>query len=176
MLLLVGGKYKDIIESTYNKNFLKVYRFFYYKILSKEKAEDLTSSVFVDLIDKLGKQHEIENIEKYLFGIAKIKFLEHLKNKYKTAHLDYEEFNEQRFGIYMEDFVEEIDQKPTIEDKALGFIDRLPEKQKIVIRKRLIEKKSLGEICKDLKKDMNYVKTTQKRGLKKLREMVACTL
>jgi RNA polymerase sigma factor (sigma-70 family) len=55
----------------------------------------------------------------------------------------------------------------------------LPEKQRIVISLRLIEKLSLKEIAQELGKNMNYVKTTQKRAIKNLKEIFAnnrCTL
>jgi DNA-directed RNA polymerase specialized sigma24 family protein len=38
---------------------------------------------------------------------------------------------------------------------------------------RLIEKMSLDEICEKLGKNMNYVKTTQKRGIRNLKFLIS---
>jgi DNA-directed RNA polymerase specialized sigma24 family protein len=50
---------------------------------------------------------------------------------------------------------------------------QLPEKQRLVLKMRLIDKCSLHDICANLNKDMNYVKTTQKRGLHNLKLLFA---
>jgi DNA-directed RNA polymerase specialized sigma24 family protein len=49
----------------------------------------------------------------------------------------------------------------------------LPDKQRAILMLRLVEKRSLSEICELTGKDMNYVRTTQKRGIARLRELVA---
>ena len=38
---------------------------------------------------------------------------------------------------------------------------------------RLIDNKPLATICQELDKDMNYVRTTQKRGISRLKELIA---
>ena len=160
------------LEQLYNKNFVKIYRFFYYKVLSKELAEDLTSESFMKFLAINKTKQDILNKEKYLFGVVKLVFLNHLRNKYnsiKTIPIE----TEQDFGAYVDNFIKEVDEEPTPEDLALKFIHKLPEKQKIVVKMRLIEKKSLKEICEILQKDMNYVKTTQKRALKNLKILLS---
>ena len=94
-----------------------------------------------------------------------------------------------RFGAELEslsDFedsvtttLEDFTEKTTPEEILLSRLVLLPEKQRTVISLRLIEKLSLKEIAKRLDKNMNYVKTTQKRALKNLKEIFAnnrCTL
>ena len=51
----------------------------------------------------------------------------------------------------------------------------LPEKQKALVQLRLIDKKTPSEISTEIEKDVNYVKTTLKRGYKNLRKYIACT-
>jgi RNA polymerase sigma-70 factor (ECF subfamily) len=167
------------IEILYDNNFKKLYRFFYYKLLSKELAQDLTSETFTTLIaGQKSNSVIIKNYEKYLFGIAKIIFCEHLKKKYQEPNfIDYEDAPdfEETVTSTLEDFTEER----TPEDILLSRLELLPKKQRAVISMRLIEKLSLKEIAQKLGKDMNYVKTTQKRAIKNLKEIFAnnrCTL
>lgn len=157
------------IEILYERYFEKIYRFFYYKTLNKEIAEDLTSHSFLTFIKQSKSQKEIQNPKNYLFGITKFTFLAYLKKKYKQ---ELPLLNED-FAVYIDNFLDEIDDKPTLEDKASKYIKMLPEKQKRVLHMRLIEKLSLAEIAAKLGKNMNYVKTTQKRGIKNLKKMLA---
>ncbi|MBN1916009.1 sigma-70 family RNA polymerase sigma factor [Candidatus Dojkabacteria bacterium] len=165
------GKLKSLdifIEDVYNTNFTKIYRFFYYKILSREKAEDLTSETFLIFMEKIREKKVIENPKSFLYGIAKIVFMRFLKQKYKEPVLIDDDSN---FFSYVEEFVREADQE-TPEERLLKYLDKIPEKQRTVIKLRLIKKLSLKEIALKLKKNMNYVKTTQKRAIKSLRKTI----
>jgi RNA polymerase sigma-70 factor (ECF subfamily) len=167
------------LTKIYDAHFRKIYRFFYYKILSRELAEDLTADTFMKFVEMSQTKTEhglhpeaIRDPVKYLYGIAKLVLLESLKNKYHSIHSIPIE-KEDDFGAYVESYLEEVDESPTPEELAAKSITQLPEKQKKVITMRLIEKKSLKEICEILGKDMNYVKTTQKRGLHNLKVIFA---
>ncbi|MDD3647030.1 MAG: sigma-70 family RNA polymerase sigma factor [Candidatus Dojkabacteria bacterium] len=160
------------IEIVYEQNIVQIYRFFYYKTLSKEKAEDLASETFLTFINQIKKNKTIGNPRNFLFGIAKNVFLKFLRKKYRDE-LTFDENHIENFAQYTQNFLQEIDQKPTLEDKALKFILKLPEKQKQVLYMRLMDKMKLNEIAEKLGKNMNYVKTTQKRGIKNLKKLIA---
>ncbi len=156
------------IEIIFDKNFTRIFRFFYYKVLSKEKAEDLVSETFLIFVEQVQKRKDIEKPENFLYGVAKVVFRRFLQKKYKEAK--FVQLDES-FMTQVEDYVNEVDKK-TPEELLLSFLDLIPEKQRRVIELRLIEKCSLQEICEKLGKDMNYVKTTQKRAIHSLRKAV----
>ncbi|OGK38175.1 hypothetical protein A3F60_03005, partial [Candidatus Roizmanbacteria bacterium RIFCSPHIGHO2_12_FULL_39_8] len=141
------------------------------KLLNKRIAEDLTSDVFTIFVKHIRENKPIDNIQAYLFGIAKNVFFMHLRKKYKEPVISYSEIYD--FSAYVlasheaknKDFMETLKQ----------YLPQLPEKQRIIITMRLIDKKSLSEIARELGKDMNYVKTTQKRAIHTLRKLIACT-
>lgn len=160
------------LKQFYSSHVEKVYKLFYYKLLKREKAEDLTSIVFMRFVESIRCENSIDNYTKFLYGIAKNVFLEYLREKYKSPFYEY---NELDFEKYADQYSEEIEEKESIEERALPYIEKLPESQKIVAKLRFIEKKELSEICTHLKRDMNYVKTTQKRAIASLRKLVACT-
>ena len=160
------------LEQLYNKHFRNIYRFFYYKVLHKEIAEDLTSESFLKFVNVIKTKSDILDHERYLFGVVKLVFLQYLRNKYKGLKTIPIE-KEQDFGAYVEEFIKEIDNKPTPEDVAIKYIEKLPQKQKQILQLRIIEKLSLKDIALKLNKDMNYVKTTQKRGIKNLKLLLA---
>lgn len=162
------------LEIIYDLHFKKIYKYFYYKVLSREIAEDLTSETFLTFVD-LTKKEEPENASAFLYGVAKNIFMRFLDKKYRmhfVSGIDLNQFGE------ISDFLSEIEkmeEKQTIEEYALKYIEKLPEKQKQVLKMRLIDKMSLDEISKALGKNMNHIKTTQKRGIKKLKQIIACT-
>jgi RNA polymerase sigma-70 factor, ECF subfamily len=149
----------------YHLYFDKVYKFFYYKFLHKETAEDLTSETFLIFIKKLKSGEQLDNVKTYLYGIAYKLFLKNLKIKYQlpTGNVDVN---------LIEEFVQDFENKLSPEDIISELLPEIPEKPREILYKRFIEKKSLTEICVETGKDMNYVKTTQKRGIHKIRELI----
>lgn len=119
-------------------------------------------------------ENESEQVAKaYLFGIAKLVFLEYLKQKY-TQQLPV--------GDQIDDFADHVKEfiNDNFEDeqrflRLQTLIEKLPEKQRQVASMRLIERLSLNEISVKLAKDSNYVRTTQKRALANLKKLWACT-
>lgn len=175
---------KDL-SVVYDRYFEVIYRFFYFKVLSKDVAEDLTSETFLAFGEKCKEQKEIEkSLKSYLFGIARIVFTKYLQRKYQEMAVDFEEMpwlvkdealmNKIEGGNNDYRLHDEDNQSQKQREKMIiSYIDKLPDKQKRVVYMRLIERMSLKEISKKIGKNMNYVKVTQRRGIKKLKLLVA---
>ncbi len=164
-------KFPDV-QDAYERYMEGIYAFFAAKLLDKKVAEDLTSETFITFVKHVRNNTEIDNIRAYLYGIARKVFLLHLRYKYALPQVQYAEYDD--FAKYTASAVE-ISHSKSLEERILPFIEKLPEKQQVIIKMRLIDKFTLTDIASKVGKDMNYVKTTQKRAIKKLRELVACT-
>ncbi|GAB4283611.1 MAG: sigma-70 family RNA polymerase sigma factor [Candidatus Dojkabacteria bacterium] len=168
----------SILRQTYEENFEKIYRYFYSRVLNQQIAEDLTSDTFIKFAESVtSPSTKIEDPKKYLFGIARNTFVKYLQEKYKKNEslfeIDYFRVGFDNSADYDPIETDHDDSKDyTLEELAARLLPHIPEKQRLVLQLRIIEKLSLKEICEKLNKDMNYVKTTQKRGLKSLRELV----
>lgn len=157
------------IYKCYKDNFESIYKFFYYKTYSKEIAEDLTSEVFLTFAEILKGQKEIENIRAFLYGIAKNIFIKFLQEKYqKEINLSTLPDNFEEYAISE---VKRADFS-SYEDKLKSLIQYIPVKQREIMHLRFVEKLSLAEICQRLDKNMNYVKTTQKRAIKSVKSLL----
>ncbi len=108
------------IETMYEGFFDIIYKFFYFKILSKEVAEDLTSETFIQFVKGLKEDKEIENLKAYLFGIAKIIFINYLKQKYKDA-IPFSQIGDD-FEDFLVETVRERDNSPSQEDTLMTFM------------------------------------------------------
>jgi len=160
------------IHTLYNKHLRTVYGFFMVKTMHTQTAEDLTSEVFITMLEQL--QHtpagHIKDPEKYLYGVMKLTWLTYLRAKYKQPVVYIENFED--FGQFVETSLEQFTGQ-SLGERAAPYIAALPEKQRRVLHKRFVEGLTLAEICQALNKDMNYVKTTQRRGMAALKLLIA---
>ncbi len=160
-------------ENDFYKKLLKnLHRFFMSKTFDISLSEDLTSEVLLTVYEQFKIQQGNSNIkdrEKYVYGIAKNVWLRYLRSKYSNL-VDYVE-NVEDFEKYVLNSVEEYE-KMSIIHRAVPFIEQLPEKQKQILLLRFRDGMSLKEICKATGSNMNYVKTTQKRGIASLKNNI----
>lgn len=155
------------LESFYDVNVTKIYRFFFFKVLNREIAEDLTSQCFLTFT-KENQLKDIENPKSFLYGIAKYIVLDFLREKYRKMELPLNEDDE---TFEVENDVPEVH----ITEHLERVLPLIPVKQALVLRMRFLDKLSLQEIAAKLGKDVNYVSTTQKRGFQSIKNVLSCT-
>lgn len=165
------------VHSLYKHNVAKLYKYFYYKTLSQSDAEDLTSETFLQFTKAVVAEKDVQDPIKYLYGVAKNVFLTFLRKKYSENELTHilKLLNEREPTVAITEYIETIDTFPTLEERAAYFINQLPQKQRELVTLRLIDKLTPTEISGRIGKDINYVKTTLKRGMKSLKQVIACT-
>ncbi len=163
-------KLEQTISDIYAEQLETVYGFFYYKTFDRQLTEDLTSSTFVVFVEKMRANPDINKPVGFLYGVMKKVWLRHLQKKYRQVEQYFEDMDD--FMSYVAD---EVETERSVDDiaRVQAFINKLPQAQRTILHMRLIEQRPLKEICEVTGKDMNYVKTTQRRGLKRLRELVA---
>ena len=159
------------VESVYTDNVEKLYKFFYFKVLDKQTAEDLTSDTFIAFAEKFEKlDKDKDTLEKYLYGIARNVWNGHLRKKYNQPETLTDEIDD--FSRFVEEENDEIESM-SLQDRAIKFINMLPPKQRIIATLRLIDGLTPTEISKKINKPVNYVKVTLRRALRRLEELVA---
>jgi len=157
------------LEQFYDQHIDKVYKFFYVKCLNRAVAEDLTSQTFVSFVDKYNSGTDINDPKKYLYGIMRNIWAGFLRERYEAA-LEYVE-NIEDFEQYSHIQIEQFEAHPP-NNRMLPFIAQLPDKQKLVLSLKLLEERTNKQIAQELGKDINYVKTTYRRAVDRLREMI----
>jgi RNA polymerase sigma-70 factor, ECF subfamily len=154
----------------YEAHVRTVYGFFMAKTFHRELAEDLTSEVFLAAFEQFRQPGRvIDDKEKYLYGVMKLVWLRYLRSKYAGAEIAVE--NIEDFAAYTTAELQTTKDRSLI-DRALPYVLQLPERQREVLLLRFRDGLSLREIAATLDKNMNYVKTTQKRGLASLKRVV----
>lgn len=160
---------KSELNKFYNKYVNLVYRYFYYKTELKEISEDLTSQTFLLFIEVLNKEQEINDYKSYLFGIAKHLFIKYVKEKSNFILMIDEEIYEEKIPTE-DEYEENIYQR-----KLPSLIQKLPESQRVVMNLLYLERMSIKEVAKHLKRNIDYVKTNRKRAIKSIRKIIQCT-
>lgn len=156
------------IETVYIENVDAIYKFFYIKCLNKSMAEDMTSQTFMAYLEAPAKD-SIENQRKYLYGIMRNIWINFLREKYTRHVVNYEQIED--FEHYILEANEAFDATP-MKDNATTLISQLPDRQREIAHKRLIEEMTLDEIALALNKTKRYVRTTQNRAIKNLKKML----
>ena len=159
------------VDAVYTANVEKLYKFFYFKVLDKQTAEDMTSDTFLAFAEKFEKlPKDSDTLEKYLYGIAKNVWNGYLRQKYKQPESLTDEIDD--FSRFVEQENDEI-QSLSLKGRALKFIEMLPPKMRVVAMLRLIDGLTPTEISVRINKTVNYVKVTLRRALRRLEELVA---
>lgn len=157
----------------YDKHVEKIYRFIYLKVNSQEVAEDLTSEVFTRGWETFkAKSREIENIQAFLYQIARNLIVDHYREKAQAQFVSVEVIP----GI--------SDTEVSLEERAIlkSDIDRIKavlanikEEYREVIVWYYLDELSVPEIAKIVGKSEEAVRVMIHRALKALKNQISET-
>jgi len=145
-----------------------IYRYILYKVGSSATAEDLTSEVFVRLVEKIDHfTYRGRPLLAWLYTIARNLITDYHRRSQKVPLLELDK----------QIIVDVIDVEETIEDKlarrrVTAAISRLTEDQRQVIFLRFIEGLDNETVAQALGKSTNAIKALQHRGLASLRRIL----
>lgn len=146
------------------KSYPFVFRYFYYRSVTREDAEDLTSEVFVRLVSSIKGQKGY--FPAWLISIAKNLLADYYRKKGRKREVPLEEI-EEAFSGSEKDMKEVM--SPDDLRKMLGV---LTDEQKEVILLRFVEGNTNEETAKIMNKSIGAVKGLQFRALVALRVVV----
>lgn len=158
---------KQEFGKIYDQYVAKIYRFIYVKVNSQETAEDLSSEVFLRAWDKIrNSQSVIENIQAYLYQIARNIVADH----YRTKRI--------RIVSVEETVIDVADPADPVEENAFqnleieriqSMISTLNEDYQDLIIWRYIEELSVPEIAQITGKSEEGVRVGVHRALQALK-------
>lgn len=157
--------------SIYDEFAPKIYKFCYFRVSSKEEAEDIASQVFMKAWDHVAAGKEVTNVQGFLYRIASnlvIDFYRKNKTKHEVS-LD-DPFN----PIDVPDkvnFVEGIEKDMLIQD-IQSKLDQLPENYREVIIHKYINDLSIKEIAEVMDTSENNISVRLHRAIEKLKTLV----
>ncbi|MDI6591339.1 MAG: RNA polymerase sigma factor [Patescibacteria group bacterium] len=166
------NRWRKEFGKIYDQYIDKIYRFIFLKVNSQEIAEDLTSETFLkgweaykNQKSKIKNQKEIENLQAFLYQIARNLVIDYYRKKGKTQ-------------IISADQVKIIDPKTNLEEKAAvnsevenikTALANLKEEYQNVIIWHYLDDLSISEIAKMLNKSEETARVMLHRALKILK-------
>ncbi len=174
----IKRKDKEAFIKAYDLYVDKIYRFVFFKVKSKEEAEDLTSEIFLKAWHYIqdNSVKDYKTLKALFYKIARTTVIDYYRKKINEHERSLQivlEDQEKQFDI--EDKQQDVNHKieteiemSRIEKKMLELKDEYRE----VIVLRYIEELSIGEIAKILDKSKGNVRVLIHRALKALKKLL----
>ena len=159
------ANFRKVFSQNYDKYIDKIYRFIFLKVSSQEVAEDLTSEVFLRFWEKLNTKINIENIQAFLYQIARNLVVDHYREKGQAqlVSVDYCQVPDQGAGL---------EEKAIIGsdiDRIKGVLAKINEDYREMIVWYYLDELSVPEIAQITEKSEEAVRVTIHRALNALK-------
>ena len=159
---------KEAFGKLYDTFLDAVYRFVYFRVSSREDAEDITESTFVSVFEHIGeyKEHGIP-FEAWLFRIARNKLIDYYRKR--KSGIPLETIAEMQD---VHDGPEKQTEQALTKEIIMKSIRELPDSYQEIIILKYIEERENEEISILLDKPPAHIRVLQSRALQKLRSIL----
>jgi RNA polymerase sigma-70 factor (ECF subfamily) len=164
---------KEVFTEVYDANVADIHRFVYFKIGSREEANDLTSIIFLKTWDHIQKNtlEDAKTLRALLYKVARNAIIDYYRERgsQKPISLDDEQ--------NPVDIATDINQSDKIDDdqdlkRIISKLPFLKEEYREIIIMRFINDLSLEEISDISQKSRGNVRVLLHRALTALRELI----
>jgi len=167
-LIQVRSPHPQTLAMIHDNLYPVVYRYVRYRLEDEQVCEDISSEVFLRLIDAVkNRNHTIKNLRGWLLGTASHLVNDHLRMNYSRPVEALEEHH--KLG---DPSPEEVAEASWQQRQVRSALRRLTLEQQHVIALRFSEERSLEETARLMDKTVGAVKTLQFRALTALRQIL----
>ncbi len=141
----------------------EMYRFAKKFLMSADEAEDVVMDLMMRFWQKKDELLVVENLKSFAMRSVKNECLNRLKHhEVKLGFASQTRHQSELYQIETNNMREQI----------LGFIDQLPEKQKMVIHLKDVEEYEISEISEMMEMEENAVRVNLMRARQKVKESI----
>lgn len=141
----------------------EMYRFAKRFVMSSDEAEDIVQDLMIKFWQKKEELSQFGNIKSYALKSVKNECLNRLKHH--DVKLGFADLQLHRSELYSMDV-------NNLKEHIIGFINMLPEKQKMVIHLKDVEEYDVSEISEVLEMEENAVRVNLMRARQKVKEQI----
>jgi RNA polymerase sigma-70 factor (ECF subfamily) len=160
---------KAAVTAIYEAYKQKIYRFMYYRLDDAQAAEDLTTEVFLRVIEGLPGYHQNGvPFQGWLFQIAHNLTIDYFRRMRVRQHADLDE-----------EMAADGESPDTVAGRNLVYeqlrlaLHRLPEDQCTVVVLRFVAGMPVAQVAHTLNRSESAVKALQARGLERLHQILS---
>lgn len=163
------GKYYDSIVH-------KVYQFVFFKVSSKDEAEDITSQTFLKVWEQLQKEDSsIQNIRAFTYRIARNLIIDHYRQRARYTSIDQD--SEREDLAMLKEALRDTSWKDAVDQKSdivivYQALEKLKDEYREIIILKHINELSTKEIGHIINKNSGAVRTQLSRSMAALREVL----
>ena len=175
LLFKARNKDPEAYSKIYDLYVDKIYRFVFFKVNSKEDAQDLTSEVFLKTWQYIISGKDINNLNAYLYKVARNLVIDHYrKSVQKDVSLDALDQSGENLqidvksAIQSQEILEDKIQMEKIQDK----LQDLKNEYREIIILRYVDGLSITEIAEIVEKKKGAVRVILYRAINALRELM----
>lgn len=158
----------QVIGAIYDRYFPDVYRYVFYRLNNEQVAEDISSDVFMRLLEAVKKRRGPQsNIKGWLLATASHAVADHLRITYKRPT----EVLSDSIPDHASSLTDEIDYRQQSDSVRQAYAQLTPDQQS-VLALRFGDGCSLEETATAMQKNVNAVKALQFRALQALQRNI----
>ena len=158
-----------VIGAVYDRFFPDVYRYVYYRLGDELLAEDISSDVFVRLLEAVKKKRGPQtNLKGWLLATASHIVADHLRQTYRRP---IEELSDGTPDNDAPSLRDEIDRRDKVDAVQSAYLQLTPDQQN-VLALRFGDGYSLEETARVMQKKVNAIKALQFRALAALQRNI----
>lgn len=158
-----------VIGEVYDRYFPDIYRFVYYRLNDEQVTEDISSEVFVRLLEALEKGRAPQtNLKGWLLATASHTVADYLRHVYRRPT---EALSDTLPDVNATTLPEEIDHREMNDSVRMAYRCLTPDQQN-VLALRFGDGYSLDETAAVMQKNVNAVKALQFRALASLQRLI----
>jgi RNA polymerase sigma-70 factor (ECF subfamily) len=155
----------DKFSQIYDQYLDKIYRFVFVKVSSEDVAKDLTSETFVRCWNSLNKNDKIDNVQAFLYRIARNLVIDHYRDKAKIQTVSTENLPIVDIKI---DLLGSAQLSSDMQNVKLAIAKLNSDYQDVIIW-HYLDELSIGEMAQTMKKSEGAVRVMLHRALESLR-------
>jgi len=159
-------KDESVFREVYRQSFVKLYRFAFSFLHSKEAAEEIVHDVLINLWKKRNDFTDIQNLDTYLYVSVKNLSLNYLRNEAKHAHKDIDEMYDEMAFISINP--ESICIAKESADRLNKSINNLPVKCRLIFKLIKLDGLKYKEVAILLNISVKTVENQLANALKKI--------
>jgi RNA polymerase sigma factor (sigma-70 family) len=163
----------DAYADLYDLYYKQIYRYIYFKVPTKEKAEDMTSEVFLKCWEYINKhENAIKNFQAFIYQVSRNQIADFYK-KPKENQLPIFDEKDEEVIVHDEEFSQKIDNISDwqILEVSLRKLGQINGKWQEVILLKHIEDLSINDIAKVMNESIANVRVLLHRAMEKLKEL-----
>ncbi|MBU3924967.1 RNA polymerase sigma factor [Patescibacteria group bacterium] len=170
---------KESFGALYDEHIKSIYRFIYFKVNSKEEAEDLASETFLkawNYLSKAGNSNKIHNFKAFLYQIANNLVIDYYrKRSLLPTSLNDGEWEDANIPDGQLSGIEKIKKDDDAAELKKAF-KKIPENYSTVVMWYYLEELGIPEIARIMGKSEGTVRVTIHRALKALKKVLESKL